>query len=135
MTNDTEIGHLYQMCSLIRICTISYLANNIRKTIIIIMFKLKNKNDNHFYIDIAMGIYYNFLRLSPILSFLIFSHFEFTYFLQWSSDHREACFNNAHIYMWYIILSIGDNHVRYCYCVYRLGSIDQILFTVVSMYF
>ena len=57
VTNDTEIGHLYQLCSLIRICTISYLANNLRKTIIIIMFKLKNKNDNHFYIDIAMGIY------------------------------------------------------------------------------
>ena len=59
VTNDAEIGHLYQLCNLIRICTISYLANDIRKTIIIIMFKLKNKNDNHSYIDIAMGIYFN----------------------------------------------------------------------------
>ena len=47
LTNAAEIGHLYQLCSLIRICTISYLANDIGKAIIIIMFKLKNKNDNH----------------------------------------------------------------------------------------
>ena len=86
MTNDTEIGHLYKLCSLIRICTISYLANNIRKTIIVIMFILNNKNDNRFYIDIAMGIYNNFLktitdtliRLLMKISFLIFSHLLFT---------------------------------------------------------
>ena len=60
VTNDAEIGHLYQLCSLIRICTISYLANDIRKAIIIIMFKLKNKNDNHLYSDIAMVIHFKF---------------------------------------------------------------------------
>ena len=60
MTNDAEIGHLYKLCSLIRICTISYLANDIRKTIIIIMFKLKNKIDNHLHSDIAMVIDFNF---------------------------------------------------------------------------
>ena len=40
------------------------LANKIRKknkkkNNVIIMFKLKNINDNHLYSDIAMGIYFN----------------------------------------------------------------------------
>ena len=36
------------------------LANKIRKKNVILMFKLKNINDNHLYSDIAMGIYFNF---------------------------------------------------------------------------
>ena len=30
-------------------------------------------------------------------NFIFFFHFKFTYFLQWSSDRGEACFNNVHI--------------------------------------
>ena len=44
MTNDAETGHLYQLSSLIRICTICNLANNIiRTTIVKIMLRLKKK--------------------------------------------------------------------------------------------
>ena len=44
VTNEAETGHLYQLSSLIRICTICNLANNIvRTTIDIIMFRLKKK--------------------------------------------------------------------------------------------
>ena len=44
VTTDAETGHLYQLSSLIRICTICNLANNIiRTTIVIIMLRLKKK--------------------------------------------------------------------------------------------
>ena len=86
MTNNAEIGHLYQLCGLIRICTISYLANDIRKAIIIIMIKLKNKNDNHLYSDIAIGIFFNFKdcrryfdRTGKKNSFLFLFYFKFIY--------------------------------------------------------
>ena len=103
VTNAAEIGNLNQLCSLIRICTISYLANDIGKAIIIIMFKLKNKNDNHLYSDIAMVIYFNFRRLSPILwsdcsrkipfyFFFTLNLFTFTVVIY----HGEAFFNNSH---------------------------------------
>ena len=106
------------------------LANKIRKKNVILMFKLKNINDNHLYSDIAMGIYFNFWRLSPILwsdcswKFHFFFFFFTLNLLTFYSGHliAEKLALIMFIYRWYIILSIGYNHVRYCYCVYRLGS-------------
>ena len=44
MTNDAETDHLYQLSSLIRVCTICNQANNnVRTTIVIIMLRLKKK--------------------------------------------------------------------------------------------
>ena len=46
------------LSSLIRICTICYLATNIiRKSILIIMFKLKKKKDKYLYSVIALGLH------------------------------------------------------------------------------